>query len=315
MKNKLAIVIAYFGELPDYNGLFIESCINKPFDLLYFTDQQLIGEKNIKVFQMDFIEFQEIVQKKFDFSITMNKPFKFVDFRPAIGYIFEEYLKEYEFWGHCDNDQIMGDFSKFITDDILYNYDKLYRCGHLTIYRNSYENNRVFMKDEGMNYKEAFTKSYNFVFDEIEGIQKKYELLKIPTYQKNNYFDLSFKYHRLKRVYKGSDLKMINSEHQVFYYEEGCIYRGFINSNNKVEVEEGLYLHFQKRNPLIEITESLNKYFILPESILNKDYRGKPTKEDIIKYSKKNSMKEISTWIDFQKFIWRRRINKYVFKK
>lgn len=315
MKNKVALIIAYFGKLPEYNYLFIDSCLNQPFDLLFFTDQQLTERDNIKVFQMNFIDFKELIQKKFSFQIKMNQPYKFVDFQPAIGYIFEKYLNEYEFWGHCDNDQIMGDFSKYITNDLLSNYDKLYRCGHLTLYRNSYENNRIFMKESGMSYIEAFTNEYNFVFDEIEGIQRKYELLGIPTYQNNDFFDLSFKYHHLKRVYKGLDLNSINSEYQVFYFENGCVYRGYINSNDEVEIEEGLYLHFQKRNPKIKISNNRRGYFILPDSILTKDYFGKPSKEDVIKFSKKNVLKEFLTRLDFQKFIWRRRINKYVFKK
>ncbi|MFB5454758.1 DUF6625 family protein [Enterococcus avium] len=315
MKNKIAIVIAYFGKLPEYNELFIRSCFDQSFDLLFFTDQKLDSKKNIKVYQMSFSDFKAIIQKKFEFPVKLNKPFKFVDFRPAIGYIFEDYLEGYDFWGHCDNDQIFGKFSHFITDEILNSYDKLYQNGHLTLYRNSYNNNRIFFKNEGMNYKEAFTKDYNFVFDEIEGIQKKYELLGIPTYQKNNFFDLSFKYYSLKRVYKGSDLKSINSEYQVFYYENGCIYRVFINSNDDIEVEEGLYLHFQKRKPKIEIEDSKKGYFILPDSIRTKNYFGLPSKEDIKKYSQKNILKEISTKLHFQKFIWNRRINKYVFKK
>lgn len=315
MKNKLAIVIAYFGKLPEYNDLFIKSCLEQPFDLLFFTDQQLIEKKNIKVFQMDFTQFKEIIQKKFDFLIEMNQPYKFVDFQPAIGYVFEEFLSEYSFWGHCDNDLIMGDFSKYISDEILDNYDKLYRCGHLTLYRNTFENNRVFMREAGMDYKEAFTKKYNLVFDEIEGIQKKYELLKIPTYQKNDFFDLSFKYYSLKRVYKGLDLKSLNYKYQVFYFENGCVYRGFLNLNGMVEVEEGLYIHFQKRTPKVSINDGSKGYFILPSSIKTKSYFGPPRREDIIEYSKKNIVMEILTWIGFQKFIWRRRINKYVFKK
>lgn len=39
--------------------------------------------------------------------------------------MFQEYIKDYDFWGHCDADLIFGDIRKFVTDDILNKYDRL----------------------------------------------------------------------------------------------------------------------------------------------------------------------------------------------
>lgn len=315
MKNRIAIVLAYFGELPNYNDLFLKSCLNQPFDLIFFTDQNLKEKNNIKVVKLSFDDFKSIIQEKFNFSISLKMPYKFVDFQPAIGYIFNDYLKSYDFWGHCDNDQIFGDFSHFITDEILDKYDKLYRCGHLTIYRNSESNNILFMNEVGMDYKKVFSKDYIFVFDEILGIQKKFEILGIPTYQANNYFDIGFKSYEMKRVYYGKNSKSINHKHQVFYYEKGKIFRAYINDIGEIEVEEGLYLHFQKRKPILKMSNKSLSFFILPECILKKNYEGLPSREEIIFFSKKHLLKEIISSFRYFGFIWKRRFNKYILER
>lgn len=101
----------------------------------------------------------------------MIKPYKLCDYKPAYGYIFEEYLSSYKFWGHCDIDTIMGNLNKYITNDLLNNYDKLFCLGHFIMYRNSYDNNRTFMKPINGNYlyKKSFTNPNITVFDETFG--------------------------------------------------------------------------------------------------------------------------------------------------
>lgn len=48
--------------------------------------------------------------------------------------------------------------------------------GHLQIFKNSSEVNRVFMSGQGLNYRldyhNVYTSEQNFIFDEAEGIQK-----------------------------------------------------------------------------------------------------------------------------------------------
>ena len=42
-------------------------------------------------------------------QVTLDRPYKLCDFKPAYGFIFGEYLKEYDYWGHCDIDIVWGD--------------------------------------------------------------------------------------------------------------------------------------------------------------------------------------------------------------
>jgi hypothetical protein len=42
-----------------------------------------------------------------------------VEFKPALGHIFAEYLKGYSHWGYSDLDILFGDLPRFITQDEL----------------------------------------------------------------------------------------------------------------------------------------------------------------------------------------------------
>ena len=42
------------------------------------------------------------------------------DYKVAYGEMFQDYIKEYDFWGHCDMDMIFGE-ENFINE-IIWNY-------------------------------------------------------------------------------------------------------------------------------------------------------------------------------------------------
>ncbi len=100
--------------------------------------------------------------------MCIPQPYKLCDFKPAYGFLFEDYIQDYEYWGHCDCDLVFGDLETLLTPILKEGYDKVFAVGHLTIYRNTVENNRRFMKPlHGRDiYKEAFTTSKIYVFDE-----------------------------------------------------------------------------------------------------------------------------------------------------
>ena len=134
--KKVCFIIPYFGKLPNYFQLFLNSCkYNNKFNWLIFTDDNGIYEfpDNVKKINMTFEECKKIIQNKFDFEICLPTPKKLCDYKPAYGWIFSEYLSEYKFWGYCDLDVIFGDISSFINEEMLDEYDKLYNLGHLTI--------------------------------------------------------------------------------------------------------------------------------------------------------------------------------------
>ena len=147
--KRVCLIIPYFGKLPNYFQLFLKSCAaNSDYNWLIFTDDNTAFDypNNVTRVLTSFEEIKKLFVSKFDFKIALDTPYKFCDFKPTYGYVFEEYLKDYLFWGHCDIDTIMGDLSQFLTEDFLSQYDKIFALGHMTLYRNTPENNRIFMR-------------------------------------------------------------------------------------------------------------------------------------------------------------------------
>jgi len=149
-RNRITFICPYFGKLPeDYFQLWLNSCeVNEFCEWLIFTDDCTNYEypPNITPIYLEFDEFRELIQKKFSFSIALDNPYKLCDYKPLYGYIFEEKIRDSEFWGYCDiSDCIFGNLKKFLTSEILEQYDKINYLGHMTIYRNDYRLNRLFL--------------------------------------------------------------------------------------------------------------------------------------------------------------------------
>lgn len=71
------------------------------------------------------------------------------DYRCALGLLYEEEIKGYDFWGTMDFDVVWGDVNKFIPDETLSELDLFsshdtYVCGFFNLYRNSKEMNELF---------------------------------------------------------------------------------------------------------------------------------------------------------------------------
>jgi hypothetical protein len=92
---------------------------NPSVDFMFFTDTDVEPAKNIIVYKMQFSDFQQLVQKAFDFPIVLDRPYKLCEYKQAYGYILQDYMKEYDFWGFGDLDLVYGDLRSFFTEDIL----------------------------------------------------------------------------------------------------------------------------------------------------------------------------------------------------
>ncbi len=76
----------------------------------------------------------------------INLPYILVEYKPAFGHIFAEYLRDYTHWGYSDLDVVFGDISRWIDEDewneydiVTYGFgdqDKLYLRGQFTFHRN-----------------------------------------------------------------------------------------------------------------------------------------------------------------------------------
>ena len=256
LKNKCTFIIPYFGKFPNYFNLFLKSCENNSeFKWLIFTDDlnQYNYPSNVQVHYMRFNDLKELINSKFDFDVSLERPYKLCDFKPAYGYIFEEYLTDTDFWGHCDIDLVFGKLSDFISDELLNKYDKLFCLGHLVLYRNTYNNNRVFMLPvNGRSwYKESFQTDRITVFDETYGNDENINVI----FQINNLPILEADY-SANFVTDKSDFILVtyNPETKTFIkdyeYSLFCLEDGIIWGYKEIPVfhkKEFMYIHLQER--------------------------------------------------------------------
>ena len=172
MKKKICLLYCYFGKFPREFGLFLESCkYNPQINFIFFTDCQKpkIEYKNVFFYDFDLNKFNQLASEKLKLKVNINHAYKLSDFKPAYGLIFEDFIREYDFWGFGDIDLIFGNISHFMTDEILKNYDiisglKAYICGSFSLFRNKKEIKNLYKKSA--DYVKIFQSNQNYCFDE-----------------------------------------------------------------------------------------------------------------------------------------------------
>lgn len=247
---KIAIISAYFGHLPNYIKYWMYSAeINSSIDFFIINDQKPIKHpQNVHFIRMSLDDFSTLASQKINLPIHLKDSYKCCDFKCAYGLIFEDYLKEYDFWGHCDLDLVWGDLRCFLNEKVLGKYEKIYSLGHLSLYRNTEQMKRAFMLSgsEKGDYMEVFTDEKHYAFDELRGIYLILKKNNISQYDKYEFADISPVFRRMKIV---SDYTCYdnNYNHQIFIYKAGRIERYYLKKNREIGKDEFAYLHFQKR--------------------------------------------------------------------
>lgn len=127
-------------------------------------------------------DFQEISSEKLGFKIEFSDPYKICDFKPMFGFIFKEYLKEFDYWGFCDIDTIFGDIGTRMNElledspDVLSAYRE-FIAGPFSIFKNNDHINELFKNCP--DYRQILQDPAHRAFDEniarssIEGFSLK----------------------------------------------------------------------------------------------------------------------------------------------
>lgn len=257
MSKKCVFIIPYFGKFKNYFPLFLESCShNENYDWLIFTDNTdpYTYPSNVKKYSTSFEAFKKTIQDRFDFEICLDVPYKLCDYKPAYGFVFEEIIKEYEYWGYCDCDLIFGSIDSVMAEAFSAGYEKMFSGGHCTIYKNTYENNRRFMKassKSGELYRQAYTSNRIFAFDEMfynENVHTLFIEDGAQVFETDLAFNVSTDAYMFRRKYYCSGCKGWKEEPQNRYivFAQGHIYASPMLRSWKYG-EEYLYAHFQGR--------------------------------------------------------------------
>lgn len=279
--KKCVFIVPYFGKLPGYFPLFLRSCERNPsFDWLIITNDitEYNYPQNVRVMKSSFSDFKKLIQSKFDFQIELNSVQKLCDYKPVYGYLLEDKIANYEYWGYCDLDVIFGDLSYYLDKLLIKGYDKLFELGHLTIFKNNKLNNRLFMKPLNGKaiYKWCFKNKNVTTFDEVYGNNPDVNDIFLSygkkVYRKNFSFDIqpgligfqnaNYDYESQKYLYEK------NYWQKVCTWENGKIYRYYITKSN-LRRSQYIYVHLQDRKMSWD-KRCLNceKWLIIPNRIM-----------------------------------------------
>jgi len=169
--KKIALLIPYFGKLPDYFPFYLHSLkyVNG-LDVYLFTDCQYHGDipDNCYFIKYSLSKFKNSIREKLSIDCEINKPIKICDFRPAYAILFSKYIKSYRFWSFGDIDVVYGNLFRKLPAD-WQSYDVIsmlntWVSGSFFILRNDKNINELFMKSNS--WKEVFSSKKHYAYDE-----------------------------------------------------------------------------------------------------------------------------------------------------
>ncbi|NRO91388.1 hypothetical protein IMAU10142_01417 [Lactobacillus helveticus] len=331
MSKKVAIIIPYFGKFPNYFDFWLKSALeNLDFDFLIFTDNSDYKSiNNVHFIKITFPKFKSLLQKKVEFKICLNEPYKICDYRPLFGSALKEYIADYEFWGFGDVDLIYGKLNRFITPEILNKYDKIYELGHLTLLRNNVKCNNLWkIKHHLKNayrYDEAFKTPYSCHFDETDGLTQIAKLEKINTYNNVDFADVDRSKYNFFLLGKKN-----RKEPGIFEWKSGNLFFYSKGYNKKIIKDNIAYVHLQKRKLSIpsivdSVIDKSTKFMIVPNrfifdsspkfelsnQVLNSEYKyyKKNRKNEVIKKIRNHALQQ-RIYRFFIKYLYRKRLDK-----
>lgn len=172
-QSKIALLTCWYGPYPWYFPYYIHSCrYNPTVDFIIVTEnQEVIPNKppNVKIIYKTLQELKADFSEKLGFPVSIRYPYKLCDFKPAYGFLFNEIIQEYDFWGMADIDIIYGDIRAFMTEELLNEFDVIssrdeYITASFCLFNNTEFINNLFRQSKG--YEMVFSQSNYIGFDE-----------------------------------------------------------------------------------------------------------------------------------------------------
>lgn len=277
--KKIILFIPYFGPLPANFSLWAKSCgANADIDWVLMTDHEspCALPPNVHHIRTDLDSLRAQFSNRLGFSVTLDRPYKLVDYKPAYGYLFPDLVQGYDFWGHCDLDVVFGDIRAFFTDAVMDRYDKIQERGHLSIYRNDERTNALFMEqcENVVDYRKVYADSSIYCYDEFRGIYR------ICKRKGISYTDIDTLV--AIRPNKGYFEEALTGRKRIVpYWERGKTYMAYLE-RGEVRVQEVIYVHFRRRRmeaPAFD-PDTVDAFYMVPNTFIPKE-PGAPGKKEI----------------------------------
>lgn len=147
--KRIALIIPYFTVTPPiWLELNFYTCARQHnIDFIYFTDCDEIVSMaslypNIVCHKTTFGKYCDLASKKLGIDFHPKHAYKLCDLKPFYGFIHQDLLKKYDFWGYGDNDLVYGNLDVLINGRMLDTYDVITTmseriAGHFAIFRNN----------------------------------------------------------------------------------------------------------------------------------------------------------------------------------
>jgi len=259
--KKIIILIPYYGKFPEWSNLFFETLKrNNTIDFYFFTDCEIekYNASNIQYKKISLENYIKLINTKLDFVFKTVNAYKLCDLRPLFGYIHNDIIRNYDFYGWSDMDILFGDIRQFYTDEILKKYDVISShavriSGHFALFRNTSKNINMYKKI--YQWKDALQKK-EFVGIDEHGLTNAYTLTVFDKINQkfklniNNFitrFFSNLKKHKLylKEQYTTPftvipwlDGSINSNQPDTWYYKDGII------TNKRDGDKSFIYLHF-----------------------------------------------------------------------
>nr|WP_296963752.1 DUF6625 family protein [uncultured Mediterraneibacter sp.] len=280
--KSVVLILPYFGKFPDIFPLFLKTAEKNPninFLIISDSEENINYPKNVRILSQTFSEFKKLMEKQLGQTIALEKPYKLCDYKPIYGYVLSEQIKQYDYWGYCDCDLIWGDLYSFIEPLMEKGYDKIFASGHLTLYRNTQENNELFRTlDEGALFSEISKDNQIYWFDEdYQGKNNIHDLfLKSGKKVFAEDFSVNFNINTncfQRKMYSPENRTYIDIpyEKEQYYWDAGKIYQ-VKKREESIAITEYPYIHFQLRYMHgIQCALSEERFKIVPNRFLKCD--------------------------------------------
>jgi len=198
----------------------------------------------VRIVSIGLSEYRRLVACQLGIEPRWTDPYKLCDLKPALGYVHQLEIANYDYWGFGDLDVIYGDIRRFctaevLTHDLVSTHEHIV-AGHFSLLRNSPRMTTAFMRIPGWRrmlsmaeYKGFDEQVFSMLFLPIRG-RRAWRRLIMP-YLGGGYFEEQYS------TNISSFLKWVDGGEAFprrWFWDRGHL------TTDRSEDREFLYLHF-----------------------------------------------------------------------
>lgn len=267
---KIAIFMPYFlpsgAALPNYFEYWQKAAAaNREIDFFMPTNydmSQFIQYENIHYLCMTADEFWDRLQRLMGFPIVRGY-YKTGEYRAFFGVLFQDILRDYDYWGTTDPDVIFGDILKFIQPYLDRGDDVIGRWSPFRLVKNTDRLRELpFAEVQDIAHpltpQIAFSTEVCWYYDEINGMGIRYHQAGVNVVSVDQYVgDIACKYSYFRCAGRRGLWGFVWRNGKLFGY------------NDQDEELELLSIHVQKRKLAISGTLAPGEQFSIEPNTIN----------------------------------------------